>query len=324
MLWALPVTLTFTRALRTWSRRMAVVCGAGLLCFAMAEAAMVHAGQKFMWLGMIAEDYITGAAFQRLSSLPAQGTHFAIANDGLCSLLIGAMLLGLLSVGACLFGGVARHPSAKLATLAISWQQIGVILGPFCLAYTTLLMPRAMHGGCYGRYLLPLLAVFLLALARFYQEKVHVRLPITCAFLIAVFASYSLAATHDEFALYRGYVTAIDEIRSSGVPATAIAGPLEFEGWTQIEKAGYVNDPRIRVPQNAYVPSPSISNHSFCRAQSFDFLDSAPAVNPVYVVILDSGQCGGQVVFPPVEYHTWIAPHTNWIYDVRLPAAIAN
>jgi len=166
---------------------------------------------------------------------------------------------------------------------------------------------------------LPLLAILLLVLTRYYQERVKAKLPRACVLLIVVFGAFSVAATHDTFALYRGYATAIHEVQSIGAPATAIAGPWEFVGWTQIEEAGYINDPRIRIPPGAYVPQPVRAPQRNCSADPSS-LGWAPAIKPAYVVSSNPGDCGGQVAFPPVAYHTWIAPHTNWIYAIKLPS----
>jgi len=118
--------------------------------------------------------------------------------------------------------------------------------------------------------------------------------------------------------LSRGYVQAVNEIRSKGVPTTAVLGPFESQAWAQVEKAGYLNDPRIRVPQGAYKPQPRRAPPADC--PEYPSLDLTPDLNPQYVITLNPRDCGGQVAFPPVMYRTWIAPHTNWIYFVSLPA----
>jgi hypothetical protein len=162
-----------------------------------------------------------------------------------------------------------------------------------------------------------MLVVLLLVLARYYQERVKAKLPRACVLLIVVIGAFSVAATHDMFALYRGDAAAIDEVLSSGVPATSIAGPWEFEGWTQVEKVGYVNDPRIKFPRGAYVPQPVRPHRSNCSADLI--LSWVPQIKPAYFVSSNPGECGGQVAFPPVSYSTWIAPCTNWIYASKLP-----
>ena len=162
---------------------------------------------------------------------------------------------------------------------------------------------RPAYLGClsglfFDRYLLPLLAICLLALTRYYQQNVRADLPWACVFLVAIFAGFSIAGTHDEFSMYRGYATAVSELRSSGVPATAIWGPWEFDGWTEVEKVGYFNDSRIRVPKGAYVPPPARVLPPSCSKDLFHFLDWTPAIKPVYANSLNSEECGGQAASP--------------------------
>jgi len=144
------------------------------------------------------------------------------------------------------------------------------------------------------RYLLPLLLIILLVLARACQERVKASLPWARAFLTIIFCGFGIVATHDTFAVYRGWVTAIDEIRSVGVPATAILGSVEFMGWTQIEASGYVNDSRIQVPGGAYKPPRPRPLPEGCDAPSAGFLDWTPAIKSIYAVFDDAETCGGE------------------------------
>ena len=304
----------------------------GIFCFAVPGIALIRAGKLHYWLAPFIGDYYTDPAFERLSNLATQGSHLAIARVSLSVLLTGAIVIGILSLVACLFAGARGQLASKPAAATISWQEIWIIAGPFSAAMIALLMLMMEALGFHDRYLQPFLVVLLLVLARSYQERVKAKLPLACVLLIAIFGGFSIAATHDEFALYRGYATAAGEIESHGVPATAIAGPWEFEGWTQIEKAGYLNDNRIRVPAGAYVPRAAGPYPEDCKPPSnaetdtwsVGFLYMTPVIKPVYATFLDRGACGGQVAFPPVMYRNWIGPHTNWIYPVRLPPSISR
>ncbi len=326
---ALPVLLMFAGSFRSWNRRAGVAFAAGILCFAVPGIALVGADKLHYWLASfpILSDYITDTAFGRLSTITARGSHIAIARDSLGELLTLATLLGILSLVACLFTGARGQLRRKSAATASSWQETWIVAGPFSAATIALLMLIMVSFAFNDRYLLPLLVVLLLILARYYQDRVKAKLPLACVLLIAIFGGFSIAATHDKFALYRGFATAAGEIESHGVPATAIAGPWEFESWTQIEKAGYINAPGTRVPAGAYVPPAASSLLEDCEPPSADFMDVwsvkflwlTPVIKPVYATFLEPGVCGGQVAFPPVMYRTWIAPHTNWIYPVRLP-----
>lgn len=205
---------------------------------------------------------------------------------------------------------------------SVSWQKLCIRLGPFTCVYIALLVPRTIQGLYFERYLLPLLTIGLLVLTRNYQERVRANLPVACVVLIVLVGACSFPATHDAFALRRGYQAAIDEIRSSGVTATAILGPWEFDGWTEVEKVGYVNDPGIRIPEGAYVPAPARDIPSNC--DPFGYMDWTPAIKPVYIVSKDPIGCGGPAGFPPVTYRTWLAPHNRSIYVVKLPAYLSQ
>jgi hypothetical protein len=156
-------------------------------------------------------------------------------------------------------------------------------------------------------------------LTRFYQERVRAKLPLASVALILLFGAFSVAATHDKFAQYRGYASAIGELRSSGTPATAILGPWEYGGWTEVEKAGYINYSRIQVPKGAYVPQPGRVMPATCTFGIFGALEGMPDLRPVYAVSLNPRECGGQAAYPLVTYRAWIAPQVNTIYAVRLP-----
>lgn len=321
---SLPVLLMFAAVLRSWNRRIAAVFAAGVLFFTIPGVALIRVGRLHDWLAPFFKDYITDSAFARLSALAAMGSSLDIARDSLSALLTVAIVLGILSFFGCLFAGARDRLAPKATTVACSWREIWIITGPFCAATFALLALIALERGIFDRYLLPLLMILLLFLVRYYQERVGAKLPWACVLLIALFGGFSAAATHDEFALYRGYVTAIDEIRSSGAPANTILGPSEFVGWTEIEEMGYIDQPPIGVPQGAYVPLPQRVFPASCDVNLVGFLDVIRGIKPVFAVSLNPRECDGEAAFPPVMYRTWIAPHTHWIYDVRLPTALAQ
>jgi hypothetical protein len=315
---ALPVLLMFCGSVRSWNRRAAVIFGAGSFCVVVLGVALMRAGKLHVLFAPFLYDSMTDSSSKRLSAIAAMGIHNG-AWDSLGALLTGAVVLGILSLAVCVFAAPQRRAIVQQKESAISWPTLGILLGSFIAVYVaTLALNELQNGQLFDRYLLPLLVVLLLVLARYYQERMNAKLPPICVLLIAIFGAFSVAATHDMFALYRADAAAIDEILASGAPATAIAGPWEFEGWTQVEIAGYVNDPRIKFPIGAYVPQPAHPLRSNCSA---DLISSwVPQIKPAFFVSSDSGECGGQVAFPSVSYSTWIAPRTNWIYALKLPS----
>jgi len=54
--------------------------------------------------------------------------------------------------------------------------------------------------------------------------------------------------------LARARVRAVGRLESAGVKPEEIDAGLEYNFWTQLELAGYVNDPGIRNPEGAYIP----------------------------------------------------------------------
>lgn len=320
----LPLLLLFMGSFRSWRRHAAVGFGIGLLCLVAVGLVLLHAKTFDLAHVPYFSEYMTITAFGRLNALMVQITGMPAASDSLNWLLTGAVVLGMLSFFAVFLNGAHGQPADSTEAEAMSWRRLGIVLGPFTLAYMVFLMPRAIEGRLFERYLLPLVAVFLLVLARYYQEHVRTKLPLACILLIALFGCFGAAATHDKFALYRGYAAAIHEIKSSGVPATAILGPWEFLGWTEVEVRGYVNDPRIEIPRGIYINPPPRVYPQPCDPHLFFFTDRAIDVHPDYAVFLDPKACGGQVAFPPVVFNNWIAPHTNWVYPVRLPPPLSQ
>jgi hypothetical protein len=322
-LMALPVLLMFTGTLRSWNRRMAAVFLTGFCCFVVLGIAVILACRMRVPSVFFVNDFQIVPAFKRLNAVAVHAAHLSMAPDTLQVLLTGAVALGLLSLLTCSFAASPHHPEPQQSVTGISWQKLGFLLGPFSLAYIGFLAPRAIWGGFDDRYLVPLLFILLLVLVRYYQERVIAKLPAACVVLVAVFGAFSIAAIHDMFAMYRGYVSAIAQLRSIGTPATAILAPWEFEAWTEAENVGYVNEFGIRVPKGAWVMPPARSLPDNCETTGSDYLDWVPAIKPLYAIVLDPTECGGQLALPPVTYTSWIAPRINLVYTVKLPVPLS-
>ena len=77
-----------------------------------------------------------------------------------------------------------------------SWRELTWLLGPFALSYVGLLLPRAMQGFTFDRYLLPLLPVAIIILLRLYELRSATELPALSWAVLAAFAFYTVAAGH--------------------------------------------------------------------------------------------------------------------------------
>ena len=200
---------------------------------------------------------------------------------------------------------------------AISWQQARLLIIPFCSLYLMALLPRAIaKTGVQNRYLVPLSFFAMAAAARFFQERLKMRLGLLSVAVVVSTAMFGVVATHDGFARYRAELAASAELLREGVPEDAIDGGGEYDGEVQIAHYGFVNDPRTTVPANIPRPVPRPESLKACEP----FASHAhlfPAVTPVYMLASNVDACGGLTEFVPVSYTTWLAPHDQKIYVVK-------
>jgi hypothetical protein len=145
--------------------------------------------------------------------------------------------------------------------------------------------------------------VLLVFLLRFYQTRIATRLPaLTCVFVM-VFGVYGVMALHDVLAASRAALEAADELRTAGVPRTEIRAGFQYDAWTQIEQTGYL------LPKQPWHTPP----------ECVSWWDKyTPAIHGRYQLSY-SPSCFPESEFSPVEYRTWLAPHQQKIYILRLP-----
>jgi hypothetical protein len=311
----LPVLLAFVALLRNANRRMVAVFAAGSLPFALfGFIEFRHHALRF-WLAPFCGNYVTARGLVDIDAI--LGRRPVVLPETLCLILTIATIIGFASLLAAVFGGAPRSLPLSGTLTSISWRDLGVILVPFTLSYIALVVPRILSGLFYDRYLLPLMIPALLVIVRYHQEKVMPKLPNSSVALIVIFGLYGAAATHDLFAMYRGYLAASEEIRASGIPDSAISGNREKNAWVELEKNGHINDPRIRNPIDAYVAQPV----GLLPAGCADRLVPIVAIKPLYALSFDPTSCAGPTEFPPVAYRTWLAPHVTLIYIVKYPAS---
>ncbi len=140
--------------------------------------------------------------------------------------------------------------------------------------------------------------------------------------LVGFFALRGIAILHDEFADTRTRLEAIALLQRQGVPRDRITSKWVIDGWEQIERTGYVNDPRIRIPADAYraevpydYPDPK-------------FRDQFPALRPDFMVVdereITPGDSGD---FPRFPFTAWWRPpyrRTIVIRSQQLPDGTAR
>jgi len=242
--------------------------------------------------------------------------------------LIRCGVLGLV-VAAAVAATVALGRSRGLPGAA--WQLPPAMILP--LAYlvpygASLLLVSQTTDGIYPRYYLPFLPALTCALlycTRSLPASSHTggdRRSVLGWLLVGFFALRGIAILHDEFADTRTRLEAIALLERQGVSRDRITSKWVIDGWEQIERAGYVNDPRIRVPADAYradvpydYPDPK-------------FRDQFPALRPDFMVVdereITPGDGGD---FPRFPFTAWWRPpyrRTIVIRSQQLPDRTAR
>jgi hypothetical protein len=241
-----------------------------------------------------------------------QGDQPIVFGKLIQAVLTIASLGGLVGLIASFF---APHPASHVAEhpAAISWKQLCFLLAPFTIAYLLIILPRPATFGLYERYALPFLPVALIALLRYYQEKIHPQLPSATLLLTALMAILGIAVVHNTFALYRARLAFAAELRANGVPDTSVDNGWEYNFGVQIQRTGYINESKIERPANAFVPVPPLPAGT-CAMQ---FHDETPVIHPVIGISFDPNVCYGPAAFAPVQFSRWLAASPGTLYAVR-------
>lgn len=189
----------------------------------------------------------------------------------------------------------------------ISDRELYTLLVPYSVVYVSLITTRQV---IFDRYWLPMLVVYLIVLTRVYQ-KVAAQLPAASLALLIMMALFSVISTHDLYATYRARLGAIDEVRAAGVPRDAIDGGAEYDGWTESEIAGHVNNGRITNPAGSYVPVPPTNLPKECTVW---YRKMFPHIHPRYLLSYEPVPCFRESEFAPFAYRTWLEPRERYIY----------
>lgn len=211
------------------------------------------------------------------------------------------------------FTAIARSRTPSVRTTEpsrITWHAIRILLLPFLACYCVMVVPLALIGAFFDRYLLELIAVLLILTLRWHQERLSPSLPAIAIGAVVVIAILGVAATHDLFAMARAEVRLTSALRQTGVPRTEIRGGFDFDSVTQVYTMGYINNPALVNPPGSYHP-PSPSLMGPCDEAPLIYL---PALNVKYVVTSGPEPCAAPTSFPPQKYRTWLPPATRQLF----------
>jgi hypothetical protein len=323
----LPVMAVFLFAFRKSALRTKVVIGASLillLFLATYPGPFVDYFSRFLQPSLRDYpgcDWVTIHGEYESLSYGVPALFLPLWLQGLFSAVSFVGVIGLI---VSFFRPREIRQSAIDAPPAISWRELGVILGPFAAAYIVLLIFRATSvandnmGMLFDRYSLGLLLVALICLLRNFQERIQPRIPLAGAVVVFLLAVYGVVITHNTFALYRARVAVATELSQANVPETSVDNGWEYNVVAELHHANHDNNPGIVLPAHAYVPTPPPAPGN-CR---MIYYDETPHIQPLYTVSLDPNACYGQAPFAPVHYSRWLAASPGTLYVVKHTAPV--
>ena len=237
-----------------------------------------------------------------------------LSLGGLRPVLTVAVLLCMLALLTAVLTLPGEADSATSDRMVLSNRTVGTLLLPFLLAYLGLIAPRAGFDGIWDRYVIPLLFIAMIFILRFYQQRIGARLPVAALVLAICFGAYATAAVHDQMAMYRARVAAVNEVLAMGVPPTSVSGGWDYDGWTELQLSSHIIDRRMRVPAGVTLPTPTHYGLTNC---PWFYCDMFPHVVPRYTISLHADPIPGSG-FQPVPYGTWVLP-AGTVYVVQFP-----
>jgi len=177
-----------------------------------------------------------------------------------------------------------------------------IVFGLFSFAYIPLLLPGALIGLTFDRYMLPLLPLAVISLLQCWPCGRVV--PVSAWACVVVFAFYGIATTHDYFSDLRARGVASQKLQNSGVARRHISAGVEYDGWLQLELAGTIRPVLY-------------SDRAPMKPDEFWFWKKATALTPEYVVLSSPiGRVPAHAVVT-IPFYTWLPPFRRAAVGIR-------
>jgi len=307
----LPVLLIFFCAWRK-ALRAPFLLAAGLLLAGAVLAASLWWFENDLFMGnVITATGFLGPGVEALglkpAVLPAPARIWLAAAFVCCSAIAFAVLLGDL-----------RRPTKPASGSFGSPSLFAWLYLPPAILYFLAILYRYLHDGMlFDRYLIPLLPALVIPLLWYCQQRIRPAPPTLAWAALGLFACYGIAATHDYLAAGRARVRAASDLIATGVPRSHITAGLEYDGWTELEHSGHVNDEGIRTPPGAYHPQ---RGRRYAISPPYWFWDETPSVEPLYFVVYSRQPGLRDTALPPVRYTAWLPPFHRRVFLQMAPA----
>ncbi|HLW77435.1 MAG TPA: hypothetical protein VKS01_10625 [Bryobacteraceae bacterium] len=259
------------------------------------------------WLGnIVSEDGIFSP------SATALGARTPTLSPSIKILLSLAVFVGVTAVVLVLWKLRAGKADRKTRAPAIrAFLALGV---PFALTSLALIAVRSYFITVFDRYLIPILPICSIPLLWFVQTRLRSRIGAAGWSVLAVFSLYAVAGTHDLFTDNRARLHTLDSLRARGIARGEILGGLEYDGWTQLDIAGHLN--------NSDLPKDIFREIETCSGLPLSYIwyrEMAPDLTPRYFLTFSPLAEFVDSPFPPTSYSAWLPPRRRTIWIQMLP-----
>jgi hypothetical protein len=180
------------------------------------------------------------------------------------------------------------------------------LFGVFLVGYLGLILPGALIGFAFDRYMLPILPLLLLGLLMQFA-RYRRRVPAAAWGCLLVFAFYGIATTHDYFAGMRARAGMAHRLEHKGIPRDRISAGFEYDAWTMLQRSGYV-----RVAEY----SDGLEDN-FRKGFWFEFWNHSAGFEPDYVILnwTSPGPApGGEA---RADFRAWTPPFQRSVFAWR-------
>jgi hypothetical protein len=165
----------------------------------------------------------------------------------------------------------------------------------FSAIYLILLLPGALIGATFDRYVLPLVPIMAIIGLHAFQHFGR-EIPAAAWGCLALFGCYAVATTHDYASGLRAREATAEALIAAGIPRDHVSGGFEYDGWTHVQKLSYIYVGRY---------GEQLGRHEDCW---FWFWDHATAVTPDYVELYGLPSSSGDSRLPRRDFVAWLPP----------------
>ena len=306
----LPVLVAFIpRGLTAVSRQAAAALVIAVI--AVCAIAVLYRGLQAPWLGNVVTEF--GAI--PLGMSPFGEPPLVLGPAARLTLTFGVMI-SLMCVAIVL----KQHRKRAVAELLDSPAMPAVTLGLiFAAGWLPAVLLRSVSQFTFDRYLISLLPVLTIPLLCFLQTGMHAKIGWPSWAALGIFAAYSVCVNHDAFASARARLETAKAMERAGIPRTDVVAGVEFDGWTQLDEAGYLNEPHIVKPAGAYRHLSCIGDEAW-----HWYFSLFSTLRPRYALSLSRLTQFSDAPVQPVRYTTWLPPGEHHVFTYALPDSFAG